>query len=365
VLAGLILLVAAAQAASAGPSAASGTLGPTDVEIAIASPSPGAAAAVREDLEDLLARRGLVARYRTLAAIDRDEVLRPARVALCALACIWIDLGVAKGDRAFVYISATVSEQVVIRQLPLPSGVDEVAREEVSHIVATSVEALQAGRPLPIATSKADVAVTRTSPAPRPAPAATPQSLWLAAGVGAGVAHEGAAQLALPMAAFSLVVAAESRRLAPALWLTVDAFSSDASGDAVALRFLGGELVALGAIGTRPTNPRARHVAARFGLGPGFEVRETVPTAASGATSVAVDAARVDPGVFVRAAARLEVGLFGAVGLFVAAACDARVLSHRYTVDHAGTTEALFQPDFLRPSLVVGLDARLAGEDAP
>jgi hypothetical protein len=133
----------------------------------------------------------------------------------------------------------------------------------------------------------------------------------------------------------------------------------------VALRFRGGELATLGTIGTRPTSPRARRVAARFGLGPGVEIRETTPTASNGATSVAVDAARVDPSVFVRAAARLEVGLFGAVGLFVAAACDARVLSHRYIVDHAGTTEALFQPDFLRPSLVVGLDARFAGEDAP
>lgn len=364
-LAGLILLVAAAQAAGTAPSAPSAPAGTTDVEIAIAAASPGAAAAVREDLEDLLSRRGLAARYRTLAAVDRDEVLRPPRVAPCALACIWVDLGVAKAGRAFVYISATVSEQVVVRQLPLPSGVDEVAREEVSHIVATSVEALQAGRPLPVAPSKADGALVRTSPLPPPAPAAPAQSLWLAAGVGAGVAHEGATQLALPMAALSFVIAAESRRLVPALWLTADAFSSDASGDAVALRFRGGELAALGAIGTRPTSWRARRVAARFGLGPGFEIRETTPTVSSGATSVAVDAARVDPSVFVRAAARLEVGLFGAVGLFVAAACDARVLSHRYTVDHAGTTEALFQPDFLRPSLVVGLDARLAGEDAP
>jgi hypothetical protein len=183
--------------------------------------------------------------------------------------------------------------------------------------------------------------------------------------LGAGAAHEGAAQLALPMASFSLVVASESRRFAPALWLAVDVFSSDASADSVALRFHGGELAALGAIGTSAADTRSHRVAARLGLGPGIELREVTPTTVSGATGVAVDAARVDPSVFVRAAARLEVGLFGPMGLFVAAACDARLVSHRYTVDHGGTAEALFQPDFLRPSLVVGLDARIAGEAAP
>ena len=44
----------------------------------------------------------------------------------------------------------------IIRSLSLPSGVDEVAREEVSHIVASSVEALEAGRPLPAVAERDD-----------------------------------------------------------------------------------------------------------------------------------------------------------------------------------------------------------------
>jgi hypothetical protein len=64
----------------------------------------------------------------------------------------------------------------------------------------------------------------------------------------------------------------------------------------------------------------------------------------------------------VRAAARLEVRLFEPLGLFVAAACDARVVSHRYTVERDGVTAPLFQPDLLRPSLLLGLDARLPTE---
>ena len=340
-------------------------MSPTDVEIAIAAVAPTAGMAIREDLEDLLSRRGLAARYRQLAAVERDEVLRPATEAPCALACIWIDLGVAKAARAFVYISATASAQVVIRSLPLPDGVDEVAREEVAQIVATSVEALQAGRPLPVATSTADAPLAKTVRAPAPPPVAPPRTLWLA-GLGGGAAHESAARFALPLASASLVVAAERDRLAPALWLSVGAFTNDAAAPELAVRFHGGELAALGAIATPATAGGARRrVVARVGVGPGLELRASSASAAAGATDVTVDGARLDPSAFVRAAARLEVRLFDGVGLFVAAACDARVLNRRYTIERDGVTETLYRPDLLRPSLVVGLDARLAGEATP
>jgi hypothetical protein len=368
VLPTLIAIAAAALAVDAGPpgpasAAPSPRASATDVEIAIAAASPEAATAVRVDLEDLLTRRGLAARYRRLASVDRDEVLRPAQESPCALACIWLDLGVAKPVRAFVYISATASDQVVIRSLPLPAGVDEVAREEVAHIVATAVEALQEGRPLPVAASPADVALTKLARPTPPAPAAPP-TLWLA-GLGGGAAHEGASQAALPVASLSLLVGAQ-RRLSPALWVALGAFSSDAPGAPVALHFRGGELAALGAIGTPASaEGRPRRVVARLGLGPGVELREATASVASGATGVAVEGAHTGATMFVRAAARLEVRLFDPVGLFAAAACDARVVSRRYTIERDGMTEPLFQPDLLRPSLVVGLDARLSSEAAP
>ncbi len=339
------------------------------VEIAIAAASPEAAKAVREDLEDLLAREGIAARYRSLAAVDRDEVLRPSSESPCALACIWIDLGVATSGRAFVYISATASEQVVIRSLSLPSGVDEVAREEVSHIVASSVEALEAGRPLPAVAERDDResrenrTIDKTTRAPTSPATPVAPGLWVAAGLGAGAAHEGASELALPTASVSLLLGSEGRRGAPALWLTLGAFSSDATSDPVALHFRGGELAALAAVGTR-VGARAF---ARVGLGPGLELRQATPTFSTGASTsgVQLDDARVDPTLFVRAAARFEVRLFGRVGLFASAACDARVVSRRYTVDRDGVTQAMFQPDFLRPSVLLGVDTTLAGAERP
>ena len=361
----LIALVAAARVAAGGrPPAAA-----PDVEIAIAAAAPAAAVAVREDLEDLLSRRGLAARYRQLAAVARDEVLRPATEAPCALACIWIDLGVAKAARAFVYISATASAQVVIRSLPLPDGVDEVAREEVAQIVATSVEALQAGRPLPVGANVADAPLAKAVRPPAPPPVARAAHA-LARGPGRGRRPRGRlarrAAGGEPFSRCRWLRGGRRARFAPALWLSLGAFSSDAAGDPVALRFRGGELAALVAIGTPPTlDGKPRRAVVRLGVGPGVELREATSLAPGGAPGVSLDGARLDPCVFVRAAARLEVRLSDAVGVFLAAACDARVVSRRYTLERDGMSEALFQPDVLRPSVIVGLDARLAGEGAP
>jgi hypothetical protein len=375
--AALIVLLAAGVAgpapASAGPAPASAGRAPASasaptatpgVDIAIAALVPASAAVVREDLQDLLARRGIAARYRDIAEVDRDEVLRPAADAPCALACIWIDLGVAAPGRAFVYISATASEQVVIRSLSLPAGVDEVAREEVARIVASSVEALQAGRPLPVVAERADSPIAKTTrPPPPPVPVApVAGGLWASAGLGAGVAHEGAS-FALPTASLSLLVGPSRRRASPALWLSVGAFSSDASSDDVTLRFRGGELAALASAGTAI----GRRAVARLGVGPGLELRQATPALANGVSTSAVqlDDARVDPTFFVRAAARFEVRLFDRVGLFASAACDARVVSRRYTIDRDGVTQAMFEPDVLRPSVLLGVDAYLTGEGRP
>jgi len=164
----------------------------------------------------------------------------------------------------------------------------------------------------------------------------------------------------------SMLIGPEGRRAAPALWVQVAGFSSDASGDAatpVALRFRGGELAVLGAVGTSTGG----HVAARIGLGPGFEMRQTTPTLAMGGASsgVALDDARFDPAVFVRAAARFEVPITARVGLFAVAACDARLVNARYLVDRAGGQAVLYAPDRFRPSVVVGVEALFTGGGAP
>ena len=282
------------------------------------------------------------------AAADR----RPKRGAAprlheapCALACLWIDLGVAKPTRALVYISATASEQVVIRSLPLPAGVDEVAREEVAHIVASSVEALQAGRPLPVATNAADAPLAKAvrAPAPPVAPEA-PRTLWLV-GVGGGAAHEsGAAHVAMPLVGASAGSSdGRSRSLSPALWLSRWAPRGDRRAGRSGSRcgFCSGELAALGAVGTRADGWRRappRRRAPRPRARPRAALGDAVVDTGERRQPHRRRRARRSRSVLGRAAARLEVRLFDSAWacLVSAAACDARLVSHRYIIDRDG-----------------------------
>jgi hypothetical protein len=177
----------------------------------------------------------------------------------------------------------------------------------------------------------------------------------VAAGLGAGAARESAGSVALPTLGLSVVVGSKARSWSPALWLTAAGFSSDTTAAPVALRFRGGELAALAAVGTSP----AGRVAARLGLGLGAELRQATPALADAAApnAVTLDSSRVDPAVFVRAAARFEVPLFAPVGLFAVAAFDARVVNARYMVDRAGMNDVVYEPSRFRPSFLAGVEA--------
>jgi hypothetical protein len=324
------------------------------VEIAIAAPTPDAAAAVRADLRELLARLGVSARYRDVAKVDRDEVLRPPAESPCSLACLWLDLGVGAPGRAVVYVSATTAEQVVIRRLPLAAGWDEVAREEVSHVVASSVEALRAGRPLPVASGPdTSVVAVAASPPPPPPP---PDGRVARLGLGLGAASESADQTAWPTASLSLIVGDAGR--APALWVQLDGAASDRAGAPVGLRFRGGDLAALAALSTRSTSL----VVARLGVGLGAELVDVTPVLGDSTTpGVTLGGSTLQPSAFARVAARVEVRALDHLGVFLAAACDARFVTHRYTLDRAGAPEAMFESRRLRPWVVLGVDAVLGG----
>ena len=78
-----------------------------------------------------------------------------------------------------------------------------------------------------------------------------------------------------------------------------------------------------------------------------------------------LDAAHLQPAPFARAAARIEVRAWERVGVFVAAACDARFVINRYMIDHGGVTQVMYEPQRFRPWVVVGLDAVLGDGGNP
>jgi len=100
-------------------------------------------------------------------AIDPRDVVEPPADPEPALARVWI----APGETAaVVYLADAPWERVLVRRVPLPGGLDEVAREQLAQIVHTAVEALQAGARIGLSRAEARETLVPEEPEPEPEP---------------------------------------------------------------------------------------------------------------------------------------------------------------------------------------------------
>jgi len=102
-----------------------------------------------------------------------------------AFAKVWIDA--TARDHARIYIVDDGADRILIRKVQTPSGLDEVAIEEVAYIVESSVDALLRGGTLGVtrAVAAAELGVERSaSPPPPVVPARAPRRWALALGAG-------------------------------------------------------------------------------------------------------------------------------------------------------------------------------------
>ena len=92
---------------------------------------------------DPLQRLGIGVSLQQTTVIDPAIVLTPQRGGHAPLARVFIDA--TRLDVAIVYLVDATWERILVRRLLLERGLDEVAREELAHIVEASVLALRAG----------------------------------------------------------------------------------------------------------------------------------------------------------------------------------------------------------------------------
>lgn len=340
--------LAAALAFGSGTAAAADTAASV-IDVVIAAAYASDASAIREDLEEMLGRMGVTARYREATTIDPKQVLTPDPEAPPALARAWLDLAAAGPDRAVVYLADTKWQRVLVRHVGLTAGLDEVARQEVSVIVASSVDALRSGGGLGVA-REGDV-ILQAEPSPFPSRG---RGLWMTAGLSAGAARWSEAQGAVPTLGLSATLGLGQRRPEPTLWITAAYHGTTASGDPVSLRLRGGSLAVLGLVGFG-----ARRTSIRAGFGPGVEVTNAEPQLVGAPTGVELDPARWVPGAFVRAAVRVDYRPSPGTVLYLAAACDVEVATSRYLITRSGSTEPVFAPSLLRPAVMLGLETRI------
>jgi hypothetical protein len=100
-----------------------------------------------DDLEqvarELLGRQSVALRIARAPRIDLREITVPSAAARAWLARAWIDL--REPDHATLYVYDPLRDRLLVRAVPRSSGGDELAREELGHILETCIEGLLSG----------------------------------------------------------------------------------------------------------------------------------------------------------------------------------------------------------------------------
>jgi hypothetical protein len=112
------------------------------VEVTLAA-NPEAERLLAPVLSELIERLGLVLALHTVHAIEPFDVLNPKPRQAQALARVFVDA--QRRDVALLYLVDAAWQRVLVRRISLAHGLDEVAREELAHIVESSVQALAVG----------------------------------------------------------------------------------------------------------------------------------------------------------------------------------------------------------------------------
>ncbi|MBN1770552.1 MAG: hypothetical protein JXB32_04765 [Deltaproteobacteria bacterium] len=330
------------------------------------------ATAVAEVVAELLRRFELRLRAARAERLDPAAVATPDPEAPPAVARVWIDLLPPSGNervwQVAIYVVDGEWERTRIRRVAVLGGVDEVAREELAHAIASGVEGILSGKPLDLSHDELCHALglsleaappdpdvpppepvpVRVPPPPGGTPApAVPHGNELEFDLSLGYELTGFAdQTAISHGPFAaLGVALRREWLRPALELTLQyrptlAVEDDPFG--VRLDQALFRLVASVAI------PVASLLRLVIQLGGGLDVVWTEPTAAEGETARPAEPSTAYFGV-VRAAAGLRVRLGGSFALLALVGCDIDGRHRSYVSYDAGARRMVLEPWTVRP----------------
>jgi hypothetical protein len=131
------------------------------VEVAVAAP-PDAETELVSVLAELLGRLQVELELRRESAIAPASVVTPPPAPTAALARVFIDA--TRADVAVLYLVDASWQRVLVRRLPLEHGLDEVAREQLAHIVEAAIQSLAAGGQIGVSRAEASAELGLPSP---------------------------------------------------------------------------------------------------------------------------------------------------------------------------------------------------------
>jgi hypothetical protein len=126
---------------------------------------------LRERIAEQIADVVNDAAWSCLARVDQEEPFRSATADRDSLQ-FWIDLTPVTEARLTVHDGR--SDRFVVRRIPLPGGLDEIAREEIGQIVRSALLAVRAGPDETLTRAQARAEVARWSQPPPAAPPPAP-----------------------------------------------------------------------------------------------------------------------------------------------------------------------------------------------
>lgn len=344
----LVLLAALAQGSFERPSRAETRAAAESgrVLLVVAADS-GEAKALGQVAAELLGRLSVTVELRRVSRIDLGEVGRPSTGA-AYLARIFVDLR-RTGSAAVFFVDST-HDRILIREIERPPGSDEVAREELGHILETSTEGLLSGAEIGI--PRADV-LPMLEPAKEEAPrpvASAERKVWQASllyelEVLAGPAH------AVQGPEAALFVRLPSRKPELGVWLSGQyRFPLRVDGNPVSARLEGGALRA----GLALDAPLGPTLSLRTGLGGGIDLVDVEPEA-SEPSGVALASGELLVVAVARATLGLEIKLSSALSFWSRIAVDVDPSGTEYVFQRRTGEDLVLRPWAVRPAFALGI----------
>ncbi|MET0591601.1 MAG: hypothetical protein ABW133_02805 [Polyangiaceae bacterium] len=301
-------------------------------------------------LSELLERLQVSTHFQTVADLESEEMWNHPG-APAAVARAWIDL--RENKQVTLYLTGDRQDRVLVRQVPLVTRLDEVAREEIAHIVEAAVDELLLGGQIGVEKKGPELPPPVQLPPPLPEP-----PLRLDVGFGyAAQAWKDAAPLHGPAGFVSLAKKRGPWR--PGAWLSVEMrFPETVKKDDITLSLDQGA-VRLLFVADHTFSNRWN---ARFGVGGGLDLVHFKPEINQAGNIARNESTRFVP--MLRALALARYAFAGRSELFFGLAADADVTRGRYTAvtktdgdPSPPVTDTVFHPWAIRPMALIGITA--------
>jgi hypothetical protein len=323
---------------------------PRHVEIKMVAPGDSWPA-LETVLSELLAREQVTVRFTTVPAVDARQIMTEHSDDPPSVTRVWIDM--RDSGQVTLYLTGDRTDRVLVRHVPLVARIDEVAREEIAHIVEATVESLLVGGRIGVVTDEVvrPAAKTEAPPPPRERPPA-------GVGLDLGVAYAAQAWRgnAVPLHSAALTLGVEGRTGSwrPGAWVSGEyRFPTTVENSMVTARLDQGAFRALASLSWAAS----RRWLLGAGAGPGLDLVHIAPDKNQG-SSVKAASARFAAVPMLRALALVRYALSSRTGVFAGIAADYDLFDTRYILlDAKGSPVSVFEPWRVRPTAMIGVSS--------